>query len=256
MLYINHDHRASAKTNMYLLASNTTADGVGCNTTVYGIPVSSESVSICVYLYVRIFLTYLNIGLAILHLLVILAGVSCHYENSSDYITHDLRRHATRFAIFLTLAGCVELGVLYGALFLLCACWGCFARHIRCCRRTDRVLDDFETRRLESETAVCVEEGGGGNRVDDFVLDIWLDDDSLCADEWVGRMVDDIVRDIIEAFDDGDECPICLERLGSHPCTTPCGHKFHSACIGAWFATTKSERACPLCKRRCAVCVY
>lgn len=44
------------------------------------------------------------------------------------------------------------------------------------------------------------------------------------------------------------ECPICLEEYGpgDQIRVTPCGHAFHSACIGSWLNT---ERTCAFCRQ-------
>ena len=233
---------------MSLLASNATA--IRCNTTIYGYPISSESEVFCVYLYLRLFLTCLSIGMAGLHLLMILMCARIHCYSPDDDNKRDLRKHARRFGIYLALAAFVELGALYGALYLCCACWGWLARHARCCRRSDRVLDDFQKGALESGSVVC--DGEVGNRVDEFVLEIGTDDET--PEEWVGSMVDTIVRNIIEAFDDGHECSICFEPMEPETLlrTTPCSHTFHAVCLNRWFATAGSARLCPLCKQDCS----
>ena len=41
-----------------------------------------------------------------------------------------------------------------------------------------------------------------------------------------------------------ERCPICWNALWSYR-ELPCGHMFHEACIGAWFARQKN---CPMCR--------
>lgn len=47
------------------------------------------------------------------------------------------------------------------------------------------------------------------------------------------------------------ECAICQEHTRAcegNTTTLPCGHVFHSACIGEWFAQGRSVRSCPECR--------
>lgn len=47
---------------------------------------------------------------------------------------------------------------------------------------------------------------------------------------------------------DRHPCPICIERflLDDHIRALPCGHVFHSSCLGAWLSTR--HLWCPLCR--------
>ena len=42
-----------------------------------------------------------------------------------------------------------------------------------------------------------------------------------------------------------DECPICLEVLGTKYIQLECNHYFHKKCIKKWF---KKDRSCPQCR--------
>ena len=67
--------------------------------------------------------------------------------------------------------------------------------------------------------------------------------------EWERLMI--VTRPILEykTVANGEFCPICLEKMAGC-CTTPCEHKFHPNCIGAWISLNPS---CPLCRMQLAV---
>ena len=45
------------------------------------------------------------------------------------------------------------------------------------------------------------------------------------------------------------ECPICYDELYDQDgavTKTPCGHRFHTACLGGWLKHSRSK--CPICR--------
>jgi hypothetical protein len=208
------------------LVANTTNTTLGCNVTLYGFPISSESVPVCVYLYGHLLLTYVWGAMAGMSLLMVLVLAVCHYLDPSDHNARGMRKHAKRFGMFLTLAIGIELAVALVVLYCILLLCGWLARLVFCCRRSDRVLSDFRNGVMESE---CVE-------VAEFVLEI-SDDDCSCVEE-----------EALKSDSDGVyECPICLQP-GVRFYTTPCGHDFHRKCIREWFAIGS---ACPMCNHIC-----
>ncbi len=44
-----------------------------------------------------------------------------------------------------------------------------------------------------------------------------------------------------------ENCPICIDAIshGDLATTTPCGHLFHTVCLGTW---AKNHYTCPVCR--------
>ena len=53
---------------------------------------------------------------------------------------------------------------------------------------------------------------------------------------------------LTECYNHSSDCPVCLEKLGSHDevCTLGCGHLFHATCMYKWLETTHT---CPCCRQ-------
>jgi hypothetical protein len=223
--------------------ANTTNTTLGCNVTIHGfIPISSDSVSVCVYLYGHLLLTYVWGAMAGRYLLTALAFAVCHYRDPSDHNARCMRKHARRFGMFLTLAIGIELAVALVVLYCIFLLGGWLARLICCCRRSDRVLDDFKGGSLEEEAQCAGDETAAENGMDEIVIEV-SDGDCSCVEE-VGNPA---LESDSEASDGAFKCPICLQP-GVRFYTTPCGHKFHHQCILEWFAIRST---CPMCNHVC-----
>ena len=54
---------------------------------------------------------------------------------------------------------------------------------------------------------------------------------------------------ITTCYNHSDDCPICLDKLGTAdltPCTLSCGHVFHLKCMETWLS---KEHRCPCCRK-------
>ncbi|CAL1127543.1 unnamed protein product [Cladocopium goreaui] len=64
--------------------------------------------------------------------------------------------------------------------------------------------------------------------------------------------VDAALKDMGEASDSPDGCPVCLDDLGQEVLRLPCGHRFHRSCISKWLAGPVSP-TCPSCKQQLTI---
>ena len=74
-------------------------------------------------------------------------------------------------------------------------------------------------------------------------------------DRHVDVTVPDMSVPIAVFGDDGDDCVVCMDKLGTANSNAlpRCGHRFHAHCIQKWFALTKANpeigtAQCPICK--------